>query len=151
MIHALEFMPDITPAFEEIWRVLKSNGRLLLIVPNRMGLWARADWSPFGQGTPYSSTQLERSLMDHLFVHEHTAHGLFVPPFRRDFLLRAAGGFEQAGRMLCPAMGGVHMIEASKQLYAGTGKTARAGIKKALSPQTVPASATPVRRKKLSL
>ncbi len=148
MIHALEFMPDITPAFEEIWRVLKSNGRLMIIVPNRMGLWARADWSPFGQGTPYSASQLERFLMDHLFVHERTSRALFVPPFQRNFLLRSAGGFEKAGRILCPAMGGLHMIEASKQLYAGTGKTARAGAKKAIVPQTDPAAPTPARFEK---
>ena len=140
-VHALEFMSDITPAFEEIWRVLKSNGRLILIVPNRMGLWARADWSPFGQGTPYSAAQLERSLRDHLFVHEKTSHALFVPPFKRDFLLRSAPTFEKVGRVVCPAMGGVHMIEASKQLYAGTGKLARASAKK--SPAFAPVSASP--------
>ncbi len=149
LIHALEFMPDITPAFEEIWRVLKSNGRLLVIVPNRMGLWARADWSPFGQGTPYSASQLEQFLRDHLFVHERTTRALFVPPFRRDFLLRAAGGFEKIGRKICPAMGGLHMIEASKQLYAGTGKTVRSGAKKEMTLNPAPATPSPASREKL--
>ncbi|MCB1530423.1 MAG: methyltransferase domain-containing protein [Rhodospirillales bacterium] len=125
MVHSLEFSGFLTPEFEELWRVLKSNGRLLMIVPNRMGMWARADWSPFGQGTPFSARQVELFLRENLFVHERTEKALFVPPFRRDFFLRAAGYFEEIGRMLFPAMGGVHFVEASKQLYAGTGQTQR--------------------------
>lgn len=126
MVHALEFSGFHQPLFEEIWRVLKSNGRLLIIVPNRMGLWARADWSPFGQGTPFSASQVEDFLRDNLFTHERTEKALFVPPFRRELFLRGAAYLESVGRVLLPALGGVHIVEASKQLYAGTGKLARA-------------------------
>ena len=52
LIHSVEFAEHLQQNLAEIWRVLKSNGRLLVIVPNRSGFWARADWSPFGQGTP---------------------------------------------------------------------------------------------------
>lgn len=126
MIHALEFMDYPEESFEEIWRVLKSTGRLLVIVPNRMGLWARADWSPFGQGRPYSAWQVENFLADNLFVHEKTSYALFSPPFRKVLFLRAANFFEKIGPYLYPALGGVHIIEASKQIYANTGQGARA-------------------------
>ena len=34
----------------EVWRVLAAGGRILAVVPNRRGLWARMDTTPFGQG-----------------------------------------------------------------------------------------------------
>ncbi len=142
MVHALEFLDSPEATFEELWRVLKSSGRLLIVVPNRMGLWVRADWSPFGQGTPFSARQVEAFLRDNLFVHEGTQHALFTPPFRHPILLRLAGFFEKVGAYLYPALGGVHIIEASKQIYAGTGiaarNSARERLKKIVSAKPLP-------------
>lgn len=142
MVHALEFLEYPEETFEELWRVLKSSGRLLIVVPNRMGFWARADWNPFGQGRPYSAHQVENFLSDNLFVHESTSYGLFSPPFQSSFFLRAANVFETIGPYLYPALGGVVVIEASKQLYAGRGKLARSSlrenIKKVVSAKPVP-------------
>lgn len=129
MVHSLEFSGFYKPMFEELWRVLKSSGRLMIIVPNRMGLWARADWTPFGQGTPFSATQVENFLRDHMFSHERTQKALFMPPFRRAMFLKSAAYFEKAGRQCCPALGGVHIVEASKQLYAGIGKASGERVK----------------------
>jgi len=125
LVHSLEFTGFVKPAFEEYWRVLKSNGRILIIVPNRMGLWARADWTPFGHGTPYSARQVEDFLAENLFVPEHSEKGLFVPPFKSQFLLRSAGWWEKLGEKILPAMGGLIFVEASKQIYAGTGRAVR--------------------------
>lgn len=121
LIHSLEFTGFLKPAFEELWRVLKSNGRILVVVPNRMGFWARADWTPFGHGQPYSARQVEDFLRDNLFVPEHSEKGLFIPPFKSETLLRSAMWWERAGEKLFPAMGGLIFVEASKQIYAGTG------------------------------
>ena len=128
MVHALEFLDDPEDSIAEIWRVMRSTGRLMIVVPNRMGFWARADWSPLGQGRPYSATQVERFLTDNLFVHERTTQALFTPPFKNEVLLRGADFFEKIGRFLFPALGGVHIIEASKQLYAGKHKGSKIGI-----------------------
>lgn len=142
MVHSLEFLDYPEETFEEIWRVLKSTGRLLIVVPNRMGLWARADWSPFGQGKPYSAWQVENFLGDNLFVHERTSHAVFTPPFKNNLFLRAANIFETIGPYLYPALGGVNIIEASKQIYAGTGKGVRINsrdrVKKAVSVKPIP-------------
>ncbi len=120
LIHNLEYAELLQPNLGELWRVLKSNGRLLVIVPNRLGFWARADWSPFGNGTPFSASQIRYYMRENLFVHERTEEALFVPPIRWPLVFRFAGMHEAIGRRLYPALGGVHMIEASKQLYAGT-------------------------------
>ncbi|MFP4314454.1 MAG: methyltransferase domain-containing protein [Alphaproteobacteria bacterium] len=118
MIHSLEFSELMQANLREIWRVMKGNGRLLVIVPNRNGLWARGDWSPFGQGTPYSATQITHYLKDNGFIHERTDEALFMPPYKAGIFLKSAGWFEYLGRNCAPFVAGVHMVEASKQLYA---------------------------------
>jgi len=50
-VHCLEVSERTEALLREIWRVLTPEGRLLLIVPNRRGIWARLDSTPFGHGT----------------------------------------------------------------------------------------------------
>lgn len=138
LIHSLEFTGFHKPAFEELWRILKSNGRILVIVPNRLGLWARADWTPFGRGTPYSAGQVKDFLKDNLFIPETTEHALFIPPFKSQTLLRSARLWERVGAALCPAMSGLIFVEASKQIYAGA---ARAKAGEARLPKEIPVAA----------
>lgn len=118
MIHSLEFSEFSRENLREMYRVLKSNGRMLVIVPNRNGLWARWDWSPFGQGTPYSISQLTSYLKEKMFVHERTQEALFMPPFKSSWMMKSAGMFEYIGQNYCSIGSGLHMVEVSKQLYA---------------------------------
>lgn len=119
LIHSLEHSELTGPYMQELWRVLKSTGRILIIVPNRMGLWARAEWSPFGHGTPFSASQLSGLLRENLFVVERSERVLFVPPFRSSMLLRFFLPLEKIGRRFMGGMAGLLMVEASKQLYGG--------------------------------
>src|SRR5262249_43948040 len=48
LVHALEMAHDPVALLREIWRVLAAGGRLLIVVPNRRGVWARLDTTPFG-------------------------------------------------------------------------------------------------------
>lgn len=124
LIHGLEGTEQLRPMLREIWRVLAGGGRLLAVVPNRRGLWARAEWTPFGHGYPYSVSQLKQVLRDTLFVPERTAHALFIPPLRSRFALAWAPAWEQIGVRWFKALAGVTMIEASKQLFAGVSRRA---------------------------
>lgn len=121
LIHDLEFAGSLHASLQEIWRVLKPNGRLLLVVPNRGGFWSRADWSPFGQGTPFSAAQICNHLRDSQFIHERTEEALFMPPLKFSLVLKSAGLFERIGRRFLPFGAGVHIIEATKQQYARAG------------------------------
>lgn len=118
MVHSLEYTEAMGEDLREIWRVLKGNGRLLIIVPNRAGMWSHADWSPLGQGTPYSMSQICHYLKENRFVLERTDEALFMPPYKSSFLMKSAGTFEYLGRSILPFVAGVHMVEASKQIYA---------------------------------
>lgn len=129
LVHSLEHTEILTPNLQELWRVLKSTGRIIVVVPNRVGFWSRADWSPFGQGRPFSASQIVQLFRDHLFVHERTARGLFLPPVRSFFMLRTFWFMEDLGARLFPGLCGVHIAEFSKQLYAGTMSPQTARVK----------------------
>jgi SAM-dependent methyltransferase len=58
LVHMLEWSERTRALLRELWRVLAPNGRLLIIVPNRRGLWARVDSTPFGHGRPFSRSQI---------------------------------------------------------------------------------------------
>lgn len=118
LMHDLEFSEMLHPNLQEIWRVMKPNGRLLVVVPNRSGLWSSADWSPFGLGKPYSETQLCYYLRENNFVHERSEQALFLPPSRRGLMLKSAALFERFGPYCLPFFAGLHMVEATKQVFA---------------------------------
>ncbi len=88
-------------------------------MPNRSGLWARRDVTPFGFGRPYSFGQLEALLRDHRFAPERHAAALYAPPSHRKFTLQTAYFWERLGRRFEPRMiAGALIVEASKQVYA---------------------------------
>ena len=118
LVHALEFSEAPQELLKEIWRIMKPGGKVLIVVPNRSGFWARADWSPFGQGTPYSKSQIMALLSENNFVHEQTRAALFLLPMKLSALFRSAPILERVGSVCFPFAAGVHMIEVSKQLYA---------------------------------
>ena len=118
LVHALECTEQLRPMLQEIWRVLAGNGKLLVVVPNRRGIWARLDRTPFGHGHPYSPTQLSRLLKDNMFAPSLTAHALYIPPSNSPLLLRSAVAVEKLGERLFNRFSGVILIEATKQIYA---------------------------------
>jgi hypothetical protein len=120
VIHTLGSVESMHAVLQEAWRILSGQGRLVMIVPNRSGIWARMDNTPFGHGTPYSSGQLRQFLKEYMFVPEHTERALFFPPASSRLMLATAGAWEKLGHSLFNAFGGVNIVEATKQLYAGT-------------------------------
>jgi hypothetical protein len=117
MIHpAHEGLED---ALRECWRMLAGQGRLILVVPNRSGLWARADGTPFGTGAPWSMGQVRHMLKECQFVPERLERALFVPPSTSRLILATAPAWEKVGQRFFNAFGGVNVVEAGKQLYAG--------------------------------
>jgi SAM-dependent methyltransferase len=118
LLHALEGAANSEIALGEIWRVLKGNGRLLAYVPNRMGLWAHSDHTPFGYGQPYSATQMKYLLQNNSFSIEQTAYALYAPPCTTRLCLSMGDRMEKYAARFFPALGGVVLVEASKQSLA---------------------------------
>ena len=126
LVHAVESSESVRAMLREVWRVLASSGRLLVVAPNRRGLWARIENNPFAHGHPYSESQLSRLLRDSLFSPESASMALYVPPSRLRLTLRAAGAWEKVGRRWGLPFAGVILVEASKRIYAQAPERARA-------------------------
>ena len=119
VVHGLECADRIRPLMRELWRVLADGGRLMVVVPNRRGLWARMERTPFGHGRPYSPGQLSQGLRDTMFTPYQSGTALFVPPVRSRMVLSSATAWEEIGQRWFPTFAGVIIFEAAKQMYAG--------------------------------
>ncbi|MGH6943428.1 MAG: methyltransferase domain-containing protein [Geminicoccaceae bacterium] len=118
MVHALESADQVQRLLREVWRVRADGGEALIEVPNRRGLWSLSEATPFGQGRPYSPSQLKEVLCNTLFTPRQSAPALFVPPSRSRVLLRTAVAWERIGLRWAKHFAGVLLMRAEKQIYA---------------------------------
>lgn len=129
LVHGLEQAEAARRMLREVWRVLKDDGRLIVVVPNRRGVWAYAETTPFGHGQPYSEGQLARLLKGLFFQVETQSAALYAPPLQSAPSVKLAGLFERCGPLLAPQFAGLAIAEAVKLLHgvtpAGAGAPAR--------------------------
>lgn len=125
LVHAVESSERLRRMLREIWRVLAGEGRIIVVAPNRRGVWARLERTPFGHGNPYSQRQLDRLLRDNLFVPVRSDFALYAPPSRRRYMLALAPALERLGARWALPFGGVVLAEAEKQVYSGVTVDAR--------------------------
>lgn len=119
VIHALDLTENPSHLLEECYRTLAPHGRAVFVVPNRRGLWARGEHTPFGQGRPYSIGQLEQLLRSFGLLPGRSISTLYQLPATGKLARRTAGLFERGGRHLPVFLtGGVLMVEVTKQIPA---------------------------------
>ena len=117
--HGLETSERPGKLLEEINRCLAPGGKAIFIAPNRSGLWARRDATPFGYGRPYSVGQLERQLQQHGFEPERSAAALYALPSHKAFWLRMAPLVEKTGRSFgAERLAGAILVETTKLAFA---------------------------------
>ncbi len=117
IIHALELSDAPNALLKEVYRVLKPEGDLTLVVPNRAGLWAQGDKNPFGQGQPYSVKQIYKILEHNQFTVMTIKSRLFLPPTQSKLFLRSFAWSEKAGSFAWPHFCGVYVVKAKKRVY----------------------------------
>ena len=143
LVHALEMSDDPEALLREVWRVLAPSGRMMAVIPNRRGVWTRTDKTPFGHGRPYSRSQITQLLRQTWFTPTAWGEALFVPPVSGSWFLRSALAWERIGAAVSLPVAGVHIVEATKQVYrAIPAKRERVRLIPALKPVLVP---TPTR------
>ncbi len=118
LAHALEAGGRPNALLRECWRVLRDHGRLLAVVPNRLGNWALFEHTPFGQGRPFSPGQAQRLLEGQMFRVARRDGALFQPPLPWRWALGAAPLWEAPGRWALPRFAGVLLLEAEKDAFA---------------------------------
>lgn len=141
LIHSLEHAENPRETLKEIWRVLSPAGRIVIVVPNRRGVWARFEHTPFGTGRPFSSGQLNELLREANFTVASWSDALHFPPSRRKWMMRFDHLFERAGRRFWPIFSGVIVVEAQKRVYQGIPVTQRAS-RRVFLPVLSPSGAT---------
>lgn len=125
ILHGFETCERQAALLDEVYRVLGPGGRALFVVPNRAGLWARRDSTPFAMGRPYTLGQLTHQLHAEGLRPERSGTALFFPPSHRKFWLRSSGVLEKTGgRMANVLSGGVLLQEVSKQVPRPVGPAA---------------------------
>jgi SAM-dependent methyltransferase len=117
ILHGLEQAENTRRALREAWRLLKDDGRLIVVAPNRRGIWAYMESTPFGHGQPYSETQLSRLLAGLFFHVEHQDAALFAPPLDWPPALRLFNLWEKTGSTLAPQFAGLTIAEATKEVH----------------------------------
>lgn len=126
MLHGLETSDHPDALLAEAWRALGPGGRMMIIVPNRAGLWAASDRTPFGLGRSYTAGQIEAQTRMAGYAPEWHGSAVYIPPSDRRFWLRSAQMWERTGaRISRMLIAGVVLIELSKQTRAPVGPGAK--------------------------
>lgn len=141
IVHSLEHAENPRETLKEIWRVLSPAGRVVIVVPNRRGVWARFEHTPFGTGRPFSRGQLNELLRETNFTPASWSDALFFPPSKRRWMLSLHNILERTGRRFWPIFSGVIVVEAQKRLYQGLPVTQRAS-RRVFVPVLTPQGAT---------
>jgi SAM-dependent methyltransferase len=148
LIHALEEAAYPQKLLEEAARLLSPNGRIIIAVAARGGLWAHADKTPFGYGLPYSRSQLEEALREAELEPLAWSYALYVPPVQR--LLRWAGSIEAMIPRFLPISGGLILMEAGRKPFIALKQQAdrslMSELRQVLSPKPVTAGPVPAVR-----
>jgi SAM-dependent methyltransferase len=138
LVHGIEYSPRPAELINEMRRVLASGGRLVVVAPNRRGLWARSDISPFGHGRPYSRGQLRSLFAEAGFEAEAWSTALHVPPAIMRSMPRTARVLEKTGTTGWPAFSGVTCVAARKRTIEGVRARSRRVLAPALRPALHP-------------
>lgn len=128
LVHALEWSPNPHAQLRDVWRVLADDGRLVVVSPNRRGIWARLDRTPFGHGRPYSRGQLNALLREAMFTPVWSGAALMAPPGRSRASMAFAHLIEAVSGDWLAGAAAILMATARKEIYGVTpvGKAAPA-------------------------
>lgn len=135
LAHSLEFAEPPRKLLRELWRVLAPAGELVLIVPNRLGLWTHFEATPFGQGRPWGKGELSRLLQESMFEPVSCRTALVAPP------VKGLRWLDKPLTRVARRFGGIHFVLARKT--DGLAPT-MVGKAVATAPAQAAASALPV-------
>ena len=116
VLHGIEASDSMKQTIRELWRIMAPNGRIIVASANRLGLWTRAESTPFGHGRSCTRHQLI-SFLSELFQITASTTAVFMPPLQWRLITDAANSWERIGSILWPKFGGVVLVEAVKKQY----------------------------------
>ena len=137
-VHLLEHSEQPIETLREIHRVLAANGRVVVVVPHRRGVWARLETTPFGTGRPWSRGQLEQAMTVAGFHISDVNDALLFAPIPHRWFGPLARPSDWVGRKLFSAFSGAIIAVGAKGETAGTPAEARLRRRPVEVPALVP-------------
>lgn len=119
IVHGLEYAQHAGNVLDECYRCLCPEGRLVVIMPNRRGIWVRSDKTPFGVGQPCTLTQLSQALRKSEFIPIDVVRGLYTFPSSTWFGNLCSWIFECIASKTLQKFSGLVGVAAIKRVYAG--------------------------------
>ncbi|MGB0844101.1 MAG: class I SAM-dependent methyltransferase [Alphaproteobacteria bacterium] len=121
--HFLELSQHLNADLYELHRIVQPEGQLVLVVPNRMGLWSRSEQTPFAKGQPFTPTQIRHVLEQVGFKVESCKSALYFAPRNWHLNLKVSRFVENTMRWLGtwvgrPPVGGVLIVSVRKRQIA---------------------------------
>ena len=116
--HCLEFSNRLDLIISEIWRVLKGQGKIFLIIPNAFSFWGILESPPFGKCRPFSKKQINELLLSNGFDEIKINFCIYFPPSNNKLILHNYKIIENLGKIIFKNFGGLMLVEATKFNYA---------------------------------
>jgi SAM-dependent methyltransferase len=113
-VHTLESSDNCEALLNEIWRVLRPNGRVLAIVPNRLGILSKWKNTPFESGQKYTMNELISLLSINNFSILQKETEFLLPASPYSLNLKVIQAASQLGRNFIKPFGGLLIVEAKK-------------------------------------
>ncbi|VAW02977.1 hypothetical protein MNBD_ALPHA06-530 [hydrothermal vent metagenome] len=112
--HFLEEAADPLASLFQLTDCLVSGGKMVLVLPHRIGLWAANSNTPFGHGRAYSYFQVLRLLEQTGLKCTARTQALFAPPYPWFAAPANTKAWERTGEIFWPFFGGALLVEAQK-------------------------------------
>lgn len=119
IIHGLEYAQNANDLLQECYRCLCPEGRLVVITPNRRGIWIHSGKTPFSFGHPYTLSQLSSLLKKNDFIPLDATRGLYSFPTTTWLMNLASWVFERIASSTLQKFSGLVGVTAVKRVYAG--------------------------------
>ncbi|GAN68051.1 methyltransferase [Acetobacter orleanensis NRIC 0473] len=120
LVHACTEPDQMVPLLRSAGRVLKDDGRVLMIVPSRLAGRIRQRHTPFARDVAFSRSGLRTVLGHAMLLAERRDEALFLPTRQGCASVRRGRRSDIAGKVLSPGLGSVMLVEAVKNVFSGT-------------------------------
>lgn len=118
VMHALQTEAQAVALLRGAGRVLRDDGRMILIGPTVMAGRLRQHKTPFAHDAAFTPVALKRVLEQAMLHAERRDEALFLPAQWGCSSLRRGRASDIAGKVLAPGLGSVALVEVVKNIYA---------------------------------
>lgn len=117
--HFLEFQNKDNFIIRRIWQALKDNGKIIVLTPNRHGLWFYTGNHVFRAPKAYSHYQITKLLDSNLLLTDRVESVLFFPPLQKlNINNEWIAKIDKILSVIACKNGGIIISSAIKKVYA---------------------------------